>query len=91
MWKICQEGAPKSKVIIDDSKRLFSQYRERYLAGFIAELGILRIEGKNSKGRSSERPLLLDGAEYDRGREKPPAPDTRTKDQTTECRVSEVR
>jgi hypothetical protein len=43
-----------------DPDALPRQNRRRNLAGFIVKLGILEIEGKNRKGRSTERLFLLD-------------------------------
>jgi hypothetical protein len=51
MWKTCQASTSKSKVMTQHFKALPRPRCERNLAGFIVKLGMLKIEGKNKKGR----------------------------------------
>jgi hypothetical protein len=50
MCKICQAPAPKTKVTTQQKKQLPSQNRQRNLACFQPEFGILKIGRKNQKG-----------------------------------------
>ncbi len=43
MWKICQEGHPKSKVMTTDLARLTPQCPQRYLAGLFSPCDILNL------------------------------------------------